>query len=69
MKATEKEELLNTLKERFEQNMNRHAHLKWQDIQKKLESEPTKVESLNAMEKTGGEPDVIGYDSTTNEFL
>jgi hypothetical protein len=61
--------LLNTLKNRFEKYLNRHKGLEWSTIQEKLEKNLVKLWSLNEMEKTGGEPDVIGYDSKTNEFI
>lgn len=63
------EELLNGLKARFEKNMNRHKDLKWADIQAKLEANPDKLWSLNAMEVTGGEPDVVGSDQKSGEFI
>jgi hypothetical protein len=63
------EELLNTLKVRFEKNMNRHKDLGWTVIQTKLEAHPEKLSSLNAMESTGGEPDVVGYDKQTDEYI
>jgi hypothetical protein len=63
------EELLKTLKVRFEQNMNRHKGLEWPKIQAKLEAHPEKLSSLNAMESTGGEPDVVGYDKKTGEYI
>ncbi|MFA7325486.1 MAG: DUF4256 domain-containing protein [Candidatus Kapaibacterium sp.] len=62
-------ELLNMLKKRFENNMNRHEGLNWQSVQSKLESYPEKLWSLNEMELSGGEPDVVGYDNKTNEFI
>jgi hypothetical protein len=62
------EELLKTLKVRFEKNMNRHKGLEWPKIQAKLETHPEKLSSLNAMESTSGEPDVVGYDKTTGEY-
>jgi len=62
-------ELLKTLKVRFEKNMNRHKGLEWPKIQAKLEAHPEKVSSLNAMESTGGEPDVVGYDKKTGEYV
>ncbi len=65
----EREELLKTLKARFEKNMNRHNGLAWADVQAKLEAEPAKLWSLNEMEKTGGEPDVVGFDETANEYI
>jgi hypothetical protein len=63
------EELLNTLQERFENNMNRHKGLEWPKIQAKLEAHPEKLSALNAMESTGGEPDVVGYDKKTGEYI
>lgn len=61
--------LLETLKNRFEQNKNRHNDLEWAKIQAKLESSPEKMWSLNEMERTGGKPDVVGYDADTDEYL
>jgi hypothetical protein len=63
------EELLKKLKIRFEKNMNRHNGIEWAKIQAKLEAHPEKLSSLNAMESTGGEPDVVGYDEETGEYL
>jgi len=63
------EELLKTLKIRFEKNMNRHKGLEWPKIQAKLEAHPEKLPSLHAMESTGGEPDVVGYDEKTGEYV
>lgn len=65
----EQEKLLNTLKERFEKNMNRHKGIKWDKVQAKLESNPDKLWSLNEMENSGGEPDVVSYDKKKNEFI
>ncbi|TWC22600.1 uncharacterized protein DUF4256 [Pseudomonas sp. SJZ085] len=65
MKKTEQESLLYTLKSRFEQNLHRHPDLQWPDIQARLESNPTALKTLQAMETTGGEPDVIGHDKHT----
>jgi hypothetical protein len=62
-------ELLSLLKARFENNMNRHTGLEWIQIASKLEMSPQKMWSLDRMEKTGGEPDVIGYDKDTGEYL
>jgi hypothetical protein len=61
--------LLATLKTRFEKNMNRHAGLEWANVQAKLEAHPDKLWSLSIMEETGGEPDVIGHDDKTGEYL
>jgi hypothetical protein len=63
------EELLKTLQVRFEKNMDRHKGLEWPKIQAKLEAHPEKLSSLNAMESTGGEPDVVGYDQKTGETI
>jgi hypothetical protein len=63
------EDLLKTLRVRFERNMNRHTDLDWRKIQAKLEAQPEKLSSLHAMESTGGEPDVVGYDSEADEFV
>lgn len=65
----QQDELLNTLKDRFEGNLNRHKDLKWAKIQAKLEAAPDKLWSLYEMERTGGEPDVIGYDKKANEYI
>jgi hypothetical protein len=63
------EELLKTLKARFEENMNRHLDLKWSEIRAKLEANIEKLQSLHAMERTGGEPDVVGQDRESKEFI
>ncbi|GAB4489539.1 MAG: DUF4256 domain-containing protein [Saprospiraceae bacterium] len=65
----QREELLKTLKIRFEKNMNRHENLEWAKVQVKLEANPEKLWSLHAMEETGGEPDVVGYDEKTGEYI
>ena len=62
-------ELLSTLKARFEKNMKRHKSLKWADVQARLEANPKKLWSLDDMETTGGEPDVVGYDKKTDEYI
>ncbi|MFA6017094.1 MAG: DUF4256 domain-containing protein [Patescibacteria group bacterium] len=62
-------ELLKILKDRFEKNMNRHKDLKWIKIQAKLEFSAKKLWSLNEMERTGGEPDVVGFDKKTGEYI
>lgn len=69
LKANEREELLGVLKARSEKNMNRHKGLDWSKVQAKLEANPEKLWSLNEMEKTGGEPDVVGFDKKTAEFI
>jgi len=63
------EELLATLKIRFEKSMNRHEGFTWADIQSRLELNTEKLWSLNEMERTGGEPDVVGYDKKTGEYI
>jgi hypothetical protein len=63
------EEIMSILKSRFEKNMKRHKDFEWAKIQEKLINNPEKLWSLNEMEKTGGEPDVIGYDTKTNEYI
>ncbi|QEY22617.1 DUF4256 domain-containing protein [Psychrobacillus sp. AK 1817] len=65
----QREELFETLKDRFEKNMNRHMGLDWVKVQAKLETNTDKLWSLHEMEITGGEPDVVGYDKTTAEFI
>lgn len=67
--AAEQEELLGILKARFTKNMNRHDGLEWTKVQSKLENNPKKLWSLNEMEATGGEPDVMGYDKKTGEYI
>jgi Protein of unknown function (DUF4256) len=65
----QREELLKTLKDRFEKNMKRHKSLDWAKVQAKLEGNTEKLWSLNEMERTGGEPDVIGQDKKTGEYI
>lgn len=62
-------ELLNTLKVRFEKNMNRHISIDWEKIETKLKANSAKLWSLYQMEETGGEPDVVGYDENRDEYL
>ncbi|MBC7887341.1 MAG: DUF4256 domain-containing protein [Ferruginibacter sp.] len=62
-------EILSALKSRFEQNMNRHKGFEWSNIQVKLEANTEKLWSLNEMERTGGEPDVVDYDKKTGEYI
>ncbi|MFE6167472.1 DUF4256 domain-containing protein [Viridibacillus arvi] len=64
-----REELLRTLKARFEKNMNRHKGLEWAKVQAKLEATSEKLWSLNEMEVTGGEPDVVSHDNKTGEYI
>jgi hypothetical protein len=65
----EREEILNILQARFEKNMNRHHALEWAKVQAKLRSNAEKLWSLSEMEKTGGEPDVVGHDKKTDEYI
>ena len=65
----QREELLEVLKARFEKNMNRHKGLEWAKVKAKLEPHTEKLWSLNEMEKTGGEPDVVGHDKKTGEYI
>jgi hypothetical protein len=65
----EREQLLGALKARFEKNMNRHKGLEWAPIQAKLEAHAEKLWSLSEMERTGGEPDVVGHDKKTGEYI
>src|SRR5690606_30420534 len=69
MNAKQREALLDTLKARFEQNMNRHPGLEWDKVRAKLEGDPKKLRDIAEMEKTGGEPDVVGYDEKTGTYL
>lgn len=62
-------ELLKILKARFEKNINRHPNLEWRKIEEKLEANPEKLWSLHEMEITGGEPDVVDYDTKTEEYI
>jgi hypothetical protein len=63
------EELLRILKSRFEKNMNRHIGLEWAEVERKLKNNNEKLWSLNEMERTGGEPDVVGYDNNSGRFI
>jgi Protein of unknown function (DUF4256) len=65
----QREELLRVLKGRFEKNMNRHKGLEWAKVQHKLQANTQKLLSLNQMERTGGEPDVVGHDKKTGEYI
>lgn len=69
MSAEQRKELLATLKSRFEKNMKRHKGLDWNSVLEKLETNAEKLWSLSEMEITGGEPDVVGYDKKTNEYI
>jgi len=65
----QRDELLKTLKTRFEKNMNRHKGIEWTKVQAKLEANPEKLWILDDMEVTGGEPDVVGYDKKAGEYI
>ena len=69
LSSEQHEELIRTLKTRFEKNMNRHIGIDWAKLQVKLESDTEKLWSLNEMEKTGGEPDVVGFDKNSGEYI
>ncbi len=69
LSAEQCDELLRTLRARFEKNMNRHEGLEWAQVQGKLEADAEKLWSLNEMERTGGEPDVVGHDTKTGEYI
>src|SRR5467141_4823975 len=69
LSSEQREELLRALKARFEKNMNRHKGLEWAKVQAKLEANTEKLWSLNEMERTGGEPDVVGHDKKTGEYI
>ena len=69
MAAASLDELIKTLKDRFSKNMRRHTGIDWSSVQAKLEASPEKLQALHEMERTGGEPDVIGYDEKTGEFI
>ena len=69
LKARQREELLSALQARFEKNMNRHKGLEWAKVKAKLEANPEKLWSLHEMETTGGEPDVVGHDQKTGEYI
>ncbi|MGA9978346.1 MAG: DUF4256 domain-containing protein [Candidatus Sulfotelmatobacter sp.] len=65
----QREEILRAVKARFEKNMNRHRGLEWAKVQAKLEANAEKLWSLNEMERTGGEPDIVGHDKKTGEYI
>jgi len=69
LSANEAKELIKLLQTRFEKNMQRHKGITWNDVEKKLVFEPAKLWSLNEMEKTDGEPDVVGHDKKTGEYI
>jgi hypothetical protein len=69
LKANQREELLGALKARFEKNLRRHSDLAWDEIQARLDRDASKLWALSQMEQTGGEPDVVGKDAETGEYL
>jgi hypothetical protein len=69
LSSDQRDELLGTLQTRFENNMKRHKGLAWPDVLTRLDAAPDKLWSLNEMEQTGGEPDVVGYDKKSGEFI
>ena len=69
LSAAQRQELLKTLKARFEKNMNRHPGLDWKSIEPRLEANAAKLQSLSEMERTGGEPDVVAHDRKTGEYV
>jgi hypothetical protein len=69
LKAKQREELFGVLQARFEKNMHRHKGLEWAKVRARLEANPEKLWSLHEMESTGGEPDVVGYDKNTGEYI
>ena len=69
LSSDERKELFLTLRERFEKNMSRHEGLEWSKVESRLESNSGKLWSLNEMEETGGEPDVVGHDKSTGEYI
>ena len=69
LSSDQREKLLRTLKARFDKNINRHKGLEWADVQAKLDANTKKLWSLNEMERTGGEPDVVGRDRKTGEYI
>lgn len=69
LSAEQREALLLTLKTRFEQHMSRHPQIAWQDVQARLEAHPDRLRTLHEMERTGGEPDVIGRDAQTGALV
>lgn len=69
LSAKQSEELLSTLKARFEKNMNRHKGIEWAKVQTKLKANTAKLWSLHEMERTGGEPDIVDYDNKSGEYI
>src|SRR6476659_3737300 len=69
LSSEQRAELLKTLNARFQKNMNRHDGLEWAEVKEKLEANTEKLWSLGEMERTGGEPDVVGHDQKTGEYI
>jgi len=69
LSSKQQEDLLDTLNARFEKNMKRHKMLEWADVQSRLEAKSAKLLSLQEMEASGGEPDVVGFDKKTGEYI
>ena len=69
MGAAFPDEMIKTLKDRFSKNVRRHTGIDWSSVQAKLEANPAKLQALYEMERTGGEPDVVGYDAETGEYI
>lgn len=69
LSSVQRQHLLDVLKARFEKNMNRHKGLVWTEVKARLEANPEKLWSLSEMERTGGEPDVVGHDKKTGEYI
>lgn len=69
LSATEGDKIIRTLKARFEKNMSRHKGIEWAKVQSRLEAKADKLWSLSVMEETGGEPDVVGYDKSSGEYI
>jgi len=69
LSSAQRQELLGALKARFERSMSRHAGLNWAKVQARLETNPEKLWSLSEMERTGGEPDVVGHDKKSGEYI
>jgi hypothetical protein len=69
LSTKQREELLRALRSRFEKNMNRHKGCAWDQVQARLEANAQKLRSLDEMERTGGEPDVVGHDKKTGEYI
>ncbi|MEY2545983.1 MAG: hypothetical protein QOG48_1100 [Verrucomicrobiota bacterium] len=69
LSSKQREELLRTLRARFEENMHRHKAVQWAKVEARLKANPEKLSSLNEMERTGGEPDVVGHDKKTGEYI